>query len=182
MKKLFYLCLLLSLAMKVSAGQNQNDPAPPSQNPRHPHMGMGGFPGMPGIPGLGRDWWRDSQIAQQINLSEPQKQQLSQIFSSHRGTLMQLRGNVETEEGKLRALLEEDVPQQDLIRGELGRLQADRNALETEFTMMSLAFRGVLTPDQWKQLRALAQQRISDFRARRSEHGLGANGQPPPQE
>jgi Spy/CpxP family protein refolding chaperone len=182
MKKLFFLSLLLSFAVSLAAAQNQNDPSTAPQGQPHPHMGMGGFPGMPGIPGLGRDWWRNSEIAQQINLDESQKQQLSEIFSSHRGNLVQLRESVETDESKLRALLEQDAPQQAVILGQLGKLQADRNALETEFTVMSLAFRGVLHPDQWKQLRALARQRMMDFKMRRSEHGPSANGPLPPQQ
>jgi Spy/CpxP family protein refolding chaperone len=159
MKKLFFLSLLLSFAVSLAAAQNQNDPSTAPQGQPHPHMGMGGFPGMPGIPGLGRDWWRNSEIAQQINLE-----------------------SVETDESKLRALLEQDAPQQAVILGQLGKLQADRNALETEFTVMSLAFRGVLHPDQWKQLRALARQRMMDFKMRRSEHGPSANGPLPPQQ
>src|ERR1700746_985904 len=101
MKKLFFLSLLLSFAVSLAAAQNQNDPSTAPQGQPHPHMGMGGFPGMPGIPGLGRDWWRNSEIAQQINLNDQQKQQLKQIFSSHRSNLVELRTNVETEEKKL---------------------------------------------------------------------------------
>jgi Spy/CpxP family protein refolding chaperone len=143
-------------------------------------MGMGGFPGMPGIPGLA-NWWRNSEIAQQINLSEPQKQELSKIFSAHRGNLIQLRSNVETEESNLRNLLEQELPQQEPILAELGKLQMARNALENDFTVMTLEFRGVLNPDQWKQLRNLARQRMMNFRTHRPGRGPGADSSPPPQ-
>ena len=137
---------------------------------------------MPGMLGFGKDWWRDSQIAQQINLSEPQKQQLSTIFSSHRANLIQLRGNVENDEGKLRDLLEQDQPQQDQVLAQVSQLQTDRNALEKEFTVMTLAFRGVLSPDQWKQLRSLSQQKMMNFREHHQGRGHEENGPPPPQE
>jgi Spy/CpxP family protein refolding chaperone len=186
MKKLLYLFLSLFLAVTLAAAQNQNETStPPPQGPQggpppHRHMDGGGFPGMPGMLGFGKDWWRDSQIAQQINLTEPQKQQLSTIFASHRSTLITLRGAIENDEGKLRDILEQDQPQQAQVLTQLGQLQSDRNALEQEFTVMTLAFRGVLSPDQWKQLRSLSQQRMMNFRGHHQGRGPGENGPPPP--
>ena len=188
MKKLLYLFLSLFFAVSMAAAQNQNETTtPPSPGPQagppphHPHMGGGGFPGMPGMLGFGRDWWRDSQVAQQINLSDQQKQQLSTIFAGHRGNLIQLRGNIENDEGKLRDLLEQDQPQQDQVLAQMTQLQTDRNALEKEFTVMTLSFRGVLSPDQWKQLRSLSQQKMMNFRSHH-QGGPGHDGPPPPQE
>ena len=182
MKKLSYVLLaVLSVAGLGLAQNQQNETSPPPQRPPHPRMGMSGFPGMSGIPGLGKDWWRNSEIAQQINLSDTQKQSLSEIFSAHRGTLIQLRGNVETEEGKLRALLDQDQPQQEQVMTEVAQLQRQRNALENEFVVMSLAFRGVLNSDQWKQLRSLAGQRMMNFKMRHAERGAGTNSPPQPQ-
>ena len=134
---------------------------------------------MLGVPGLGKDWWRNSEIAQQINLNDQQKQQLGQIFSNHRDNLVQLRQNVDGEEGKLAGLLDQEQPQQDQVLAEVAELQAARNALEKEFTVMSLSFRGVLTPEQWKQLRLLAKQKMLTFKMRRSENGPRGNGPPP---
>lgn len=177
MKKLSYCFLLLALTATLSVAQNESNS--PNQGP-HPHSKMG-MDGIMGIPGLG-NWWRNSNVAQQINLSDQQKQQLGQIFSSHRANLVQLRGNVDAEESKLAGLLDQDQPQQDQVLAEVTQLQAARNALEKEFTVMSLAFRGVLSPDQWKQLRSLSHQRMMNFRNRRSQNGSGGEGTPPPQQ
>jgi Spy/CpxP family protein refolding chaperone len=180
MRKPSYFALLLLLAATMVAAQNQNESAAPNQEqPAHPHprMGMNGFMGMPPL----GDWWRNSGIAQQINLSDQQKQQLGQIFSSHRENLVQLRGNVETEENKLGALLDQDQPQQDQVLAEVTQLQAARNALEKEFTVMSLAFRGVLSPDQWKQLRYLSRQKMMNFRMHKSQNSSEGSNPPPPQ-
>lgn len=189
MRKLLYLCLTLFLTVTLTAAQNQNEtstpppPGPQGGPPHHPHMGPpGGFPGMPGMLGFGKDWWRNSEIAQQINLSDQQKQQLSSTFASHRGNLMTLRGTIETDEGKLRDLLEQDQPQQAQVLAQLSQLQSDRNAMEQEFTVMTLAFRGILTPDQWKQLRSLSQQKMMNFREHHQGRSPGQNGPPPPQE
>lgn len=181
MKRWSYFFLIVLLAAGLTSAQNPSETAPPPQGRSHPRMGMSGFPGMPGIPGLGKDWWRNSEIAQQINLSDTQKQNLGQIFSAHRGTLIQLRGNVETEEGKLRSLLDQDQPQQDQVMAEVAQLQKQRNALENEFVAMSLAFRGVLNSDQWKQLRSLASQRMMNFKIRHAQNSTQGNSPPQPQ-
>jgi Spy/CpxP family protein refolding chaperone len=178
MRKPSYFAFLLLLASTMVAAQSQNESAAPNQEPSHPHprMGMNGFMGMPAL----GNWWRNSGIAQQINLSDQQKQQLGQIFAGHRENLVQLRGNVETEEDKLGALLDQDQPQQDQVLAEVTQLQTARNALEKEFTVMSLAFRGVLTPDQWKQLRYLSRQKMMNFRMRKStDSSAGSNPAPP---
>lgn len=183
MNKLSYLSALLLLTSALTLAQTPTDSGSPNQDDRGPHArrGMGGMPGMAGIPELGRDWWRNSEIAQQINLNDQQRQQLTQIFSSHRPNLVQLRTNVETEEKKLAGLLDQDQPQQEQVLAEVSQLQLARNALEKEFTVMALAFRGVLTPDQWKQLRSLARDRALNFRMHHSENGPRGNGPPPSQ-
>ena len=180
MKRPSYLSVLLLLMTTLAIAQTPSDSGSPSQNDRgpHPRRGMGGLPGMAGIPELGRDWWRNSEIAQQINLNDQQKQQLKQIFSSHRPNLVELRTNVEAEEKKLAGLLDQDQPQQEQVLAEVSQLQSARNALEKEFTVMALAFRGVLTPDQWKQLRSLARDRALNFRMHHSDNG-SRNGPPP---
>ena len=147
-----------------------NGPGPGGPPPRHHMMDMGPGGPMMGIPG---DWWRNSEIAQELNLTDQQKQQLSQIFSGHRANLITLRGNVENEQGKLRDLLDQDQPQQDQVLAEVAQLQAARNALEKEFTVMSLGFRGVLTPDQWKTLRASAKEYMHSH-----HHPGGPGGEP----
>lgn len=166
---------IIILATAFAAAQTTTPPSGPGAGgpgPRHHMMDMGPGGPMMGIPG---DWWRNSQIAQQLNLTDPQKQQLSQIFASHRSNLIALRGNVENEQGKLRDLLDQDQPQQDQVLAEVAQLQAARNALEKEFTVMSLGFRGVLTPDQWKTLRASAKEHMHF-----GHHPGGPGGEPAP--
>ena len=128
MKKLscFLAFLLLMAGLAIAHGDN---PPPDKVIPEHKmRMAQEGMGGMPGMPGLGHDWWRNSEIAQAINLSDTQKQQLNQIFASHRASLIQARGNVEIEEGKLSDLLDQDQPQQDQVLAEVTQLQNARNA------------------------------------------------------
>lgn len=167
---------IVILATAFAAAQTTTPPSGPGSGgpgPRHHMMDMG--PGMGPMMGIPGDWWRNSEIAQQLNLTDPQKQQLSQIFSSHRANLITLRGNVENEQGKLRDLLDQDQPQQDQVLAEVAQLQTARNALEKEFTVMALSFRGVLTPDQWKTLRSTAKEHMHF-----GHHPGGPGGEPAP--
>jgi Spy/CpxP family protein refolding chaperone len=173
MKMSYLLILLLAGAGVVSA---QNDSQPSTEKPGVKMMAdkMHGMPGM----GFGHDWWRNSELAQKIGLNQQQTQQLNQIFSSHRANLVQMRANVEIEEGKLNDLLEQDQPQQDQVLAEMTQLQNARNTLEKEFTVMTLAFRGVLSPDQWKQLHSISREKMF-FRMHKPGPGGPGDGPPP---
>jgi len=170
MRTLSCLFVLLVLATSISAAQTDNQPKPDTSNPK-PRMRF--RPGMPGMPGFGHDWWRNSELAQQIGLNDQQKEQLSQVFSSHRSNLVQLRASVAGEEEKLHDLLNQDRPQQDQVMAEMTQLQSARNALENEFTMMTLAFRNVLTPDQWKQLQSISHAKMRTHFYKRAPEGSG---------
>jgi Spy/CpxP family protein refolding chaperone len=127
--------------------------------------------------GMERDWWRNSEVAQAINLTDQQTQELNQIFSAHKPTLIQLKGNVESEETKFHDLLDQAQPQQDQVLAELTQLQAAHNALEKEFTVMSLAFRSVLSPDQWSKLQTFRRDKMMRF-GHRAEPGAPGNSEP----
>ncbi|HWY67305.1 MAG TPA: periplasmic heavy metal sensor [Terriglobales bacterium] len=175
MKTLSYCLSLLLLTIGIAAAQSDNTP-PPDKGPHGRGMRM---PGMVGMPGLGHDWWRNSEIAQAINLSDTQKEKLNQIFGNHRPNLIKAKGNVEIEEGKLSDLLEQDKPDQNAVLQQLQALQTARNAMENEFTLMSLHFRNELTPDQWKKLQSVTRERMGKMF--RMHHGDGPGAPPPPQ-
>lgn len=180
MKTLYYFLTFLLLTTGLAAAQSDNTP-PPDKGPHEPGMRMRG---MGGMPGLGHDWWRNSEIAQAINLSDTQKEKLNQIFGSHRPNLVTAKGNVEIEEGKLSDLLEQDRPDQTAVLQQLKALQTARNSMESEFTVMSLAFRNELTPDQWKKLQSVTRERMGKmFRMRHGGRpgGPGNEAPPPPQ-
>lgn len=178
MKTLSYCLSLLLLTIGIAAAQNDNTP-PPDKGPHGHGMRMSGMGGMPGMPGLGHDWWRNSEIAQSINLSDTQKEKLNQIFGNHRPNLIKAKGNVEIEEGKLSDLLQQDKPDQNAVLQQLQALQTARNSMENEFTVMSLAFRNELTPDQWKKLQSVTRERMGQMF--RMHHGDGPGAPPPPQ-
>jgi len=166
MNRLLYFSFATFLLIASAAATDQS--APPSaassgEPPRHMHM--------PALGPVGGDWWKNSEIAQQINLTDAQKQQIQQIFSDHRSNLVSLRGNFESEEGKLRNLVNQDPPQDDQVLAQVDQVTVARGKLDREFAAITLAFRKVLSGDQWKQLQNITMQRFLLFRRHRDKWG-----------
>lgn len=176
MNRLLYLtfAVLFLIASAAAGDQAVSSAAPASPDSGH-HMHM------PALGPVGGDWWKNSEIAQQINLSDAQKQQLQQIFSDHKSNLVNLRGNFEAEEGKLRNLVNQDPPQDEQVLAQVDQVTAARGKLDREFAAITLAFRKVLSGDQWKQLQNITMQRFLAFRHGRHGDKSGnspANGNP----
>jgi Spy/CpxP family protein refolding chaperone len=177
MNRLLYFTFATFLLIASAAATDQSGPppaAPNSEAPHHMHM--------PALGPVGGDWWKNSEIAQKINLTDAQKQQLQQIFSDHRSNLVALRGNFENEEGKLRNLVNQDPPPDDQVLAQVDQVTAARGKLDREFAAITLAFRKVLSGDQWKQLQNITMQRFLLFR--HSHHdkpeASGTNGSSAP--
>jgi Spy/CpxP family protein refolding chaperone len=100
-------------------------------------------------------WWKNSEIASKLQLSDQQVQQLENTFYQHRLKLVDLRANIEKQDLVMQQLLDAPTPNDAAIMAQVDQRSAARNQLDREFTQMTLDFRKILTPDQWKQLRAL---------------------------
>jgi len=163
MKRLLYFtfAVFLLIASAAAMGQSQSSTQSNGDTPRHMHM--------PALGPVGGDWWKNSEIAQKINLTDAQKQQLQQIFSDHRSNLVSLRGNFENEEGKLRNLVNQDPPPDEQVLAQVDQVTAARGKLDREFAAITLAFRKVLSGDQWKVLQNITMQRFLFRRSHRDK-------------
>ena len=104
-------------------------------------------------------WWKNSDVAQKLQLTDAQITQLDQIFYSHRLKLIDYGAAMEKEDLKLQNLLDADVPNEGQVSSQVDQVLAARGKLEREFTMMNLDLRKVLSPDQWKQLKSIRGER-----------------------
>ena len=129
------------------------------------------MPGRPGPPPF--DWWRNSDVAQKLNLTDQQKAQLEQSFNQQKDQLKDLRDALQKEEAKLQELMNADSIQDAQIVAQIDATQAARAKLQRNFAMMALQFRKILTADQWKQLR---EQEAEMFHRRGPR---GPDGPPP---
>jgi Spy/CpxP family protein refolding chaperone len=100
-------------------------------------------------------WWRNSDIAKKLQLSDGQIGQLDQTFYDHKLKLIDYGAEMEKQDLKLQALLDADVPNQGQVEAQVDQVLAARGKLEREFTLMNLDLRKVLSLDQWRQLKAV---------------------------
>ncbi len=166
-----------------------------AQGPDGPGPGRPG-PGGPGFGGpapmehmfhdrhFGR-WWNDPHLAQQIGLTDQQKQQMDQIFLQNRLKLVDLHGNLEKQELLLRPMIEADNPDEAKILSQIDAVAQARADLEKANARMLFDLRKTLTPDQWQKLKAMRMEHHERMRRDRDDrrHGhrhMGSNGGPPP--
>ena len=135
-----------------------------------------GAPGMQGGPGFGEHhrnfgqppdggmrpllppgrWWKNAEVAKTIGLNDAQVQKIEQIFVDSRMKLVDVHATLQKEEIKLEPLLEADNPDESAVLAAIDRITAARATLEKANAQMAFAIRRVLTPEQWKKLRALS--------------------------
>ncbi len=148
-----------------------------AQDRREMHIRVKGGPEtmapLPPLRGPGGTWWKDSELATKLKLTEQQKQQLEQTFLDYRLKLVDLHANVERDELKLQPLMDADQLNEAQISTALDQLIADRGKLEKANAMMNVSMRKVLSTEQWKQLQSLRTER---FRVRFAPKGHGERG------
>jgi hypothetical protein len=148
--------------LTVSALAQQTIPPPP---PLPPQLGTGiAVSAGPGnrkiiIRHEMGEWWKNSDTAKKMQLSDGQIAQLDQIFADHRTKLTNYGTEMGKQDLKLQNLLDADVPNEGLIGTQVDHVLAARGRLEREFTMMSLDLRKVLSIEQWRQLKTIRQER-----------------------
>jgi Spy/CpxP family protein refolding chaperone len=158
---------------------------PPSGGPG-PH-GMGPSPGRGH--GMMGEWWKNSELAQKLQLTDQQKQQLDKVFYDHRMKLIDFQADLEKQDLKLQTLLDEDTPNESQVSTQVDQELAAKSKLEREFTMMNLDLRKVLTVDQWRKLKDMHGHGPEGFDRGRNDrdrdrsrdpHGMRGGHMPPP--
>lgn len=151
---------LIVLAMTTAA--LAQSPAPPPGNPgaRHeggprPRIGMAisrEGPGMAGIPG--GTWWRNTELAQKIGLTDDQTKQMEQIYQQSRLELIDKVAAVQKQEAQLDPLIQSDNPNESLVLAQIDKVAQARAELEKSHARMLLGIRRLLSADQWNKLKA----------------------------
>jgi len=169
--KSFTLSLFVLLA--TTAMFAQGAPKQPPVSKWHSGKIEQRMPGRPGPPPF--DWWRNSDVAQKLNLTDQQKTQLEQTFNQQKDQLKDLRDALQKEEAKLQDLMNADNVQDAQVVAQIDATQMARAKLQRSFAMMALQFRKILNAEQWKQLR---EQEREMFHHR--ERGTGGPDGPQP--
>jgi Spy/CpxP family protein refolding chaperone len=105
------------------------------------------------------EWWKDSNIAKKLQLTDGQVTQLDQTFYDHKMKLVDYGAAMEKEDLNLQRLLDADVPNEGLVETQVDQVLTARGKLEREYTMMNLDLRKVLSIEQWRQLKSIREER-----------------------
>ena len=100
-------------------------------------------------------WWKNAEVVKQVGLSDVQVQKIENIFLDSRLKLVDAHAALQKEELQLEPLLEADAPDEAAVLAAIDRITAARAVVEKSNAQMAFAIRRVLTPEQWKKLRAL---------------------------
>jgi Spy/CpxP family protein refolding chaperone len=104
-------------------------------------------------------WWKDSNVAKKLQLTDGQIAQLDQTFYDHKMKLVDYSAEMEKEDLKLQNLLDADVPNEGQVGTQVDQVLTARGKLEREYTMMNLDLRKVLSVEQWRQLKSIREER-----------------------
>lgn len=105
-------------------------------------------------PNEGR-WWKNSEMAKQVGVSDAQVQQMEKIFQDSRIPLIDAKAELERQEARLEPLMESDNPDEKQIASQIDKVASARAGLEKTHALMLVSIRRVLTLDQWKKLQAI---------------------------
>jgi Spy/CpxP family protein refolding chaperone len=128
-------------------------------------------------------WW-NSPMVRDLNLSSDQQQQIRSTLREYRDRVIDLRGAVDKAEGELEDAFNEERLDQRRANDAIDRLATARADMTRVISQMSLRLRGVLTPEQWRELQKRRQDRGPGPGMRRGP-GRGQRppeGNPPPGE
>ncbi len=135
----------------------------------------GGSPPPPPRPpvgmGPGGVWWRNSEIAKRLALTDGQVAQIDKVVLEHRLKLVDLRATLDKEELKLQPLLDAERLDEAKVSAQLDQIIAARGKLDKANSLMLLAMRRALSQEQWRTLQGIQQER---------ERGRGRPGEESP--
>lgn len=106
------------------------------------------------MPNEGR-WWKNSEMAKQVGVSDAQVQQMEKIFQDNRIPLIDAKAELERQEARLEPLMEADSPDEKQIASQIDKVASARAGLEKTHALMLVSIRRVLTLEQWKKLQAI---------------------------
>ena len=93
-------------------------------------------------------WWKDSQIAGELNLTRDQANRIENIFSSYKKKIVQYRKQLNISEVKLKKELRNPEAKREDVLILIDRIEATKAAYTRTKVEMFLKIKDVLTPEQ----------------------------------
>ena len=93
-------------------------------------------------------WWKDPQIAGELNLTRDQANKIDNIFSSYKKKIVQYRRQLNVNEVKLKKELRNREAKREDVLQLIDRIEAAKAAYTRTKVEMFLKIKDVLTPEQ----------------------------------
>jgi Spy/CpxP family protein refolding chaperone len=100
-------------------------------------------------------WWKDSEIVNELHLTDAQKKEIEQSFYQYRLQLIDATAAVQKLDTRLDALMNGEYLEEAEIHQVLDQLVVARGQLSRMYAGMLISIRKVLLPEQWKKLQGL---------------------------
>ncbi len=100
-------------------------------------------------------WWRIPYFADQLNITEEQKEQLDTLFDRNRNRLAELKKQMEQERRDLTKMIEEEHLNEAATITQMKKLENTRTLLAATHFSYSLELRKLLGYDRFQQLKTL---------------------------
>jgi len=104
-------------------------------------------------------WWNNLRMVDRLKLTDDQRKAMDGILQDHKVTLVDLHANLEKAELAMEPLMKADQPNEGAILAQIDKVAQARAELEKANARFLLALRSKLTPDQWKQMQTLHEER-----------------------
>jgi Spy/CpxP family protein refolding chaperone len=124
----------------------------------------------------GGQFWNNPNTVKQLNLTDDQRKSMDGILQEHKMTLVDLQASLKKAELGMEPLMKADQPNQGAILAQIDKVAQARAELEKANARFLLGLRGKLTPDQWKQLQTMRQNRMEHGAMRENERGAWGQG------
>jgi Spy/CpxP family protein refolding chaperone len=97
-------------------------------------------------------WWRLPEVAAQLQITENEIRHLDEAFENARSRMIELKGQVEIEQAKLRALMERDNLNEAAIQEQHRHQETARKQLADARFEFLLEVRRIIGPQRFAQL------------------------------
>jgi Spy/CpxP family protein refolding chaperone len=100
-------------------------------------------------------WWKDRDIARQLNLTANDVNQLDTLFVKSRRSMIDLKNRVEKEQFEYQNLMESKTLDETAINRQLQRLEQARAELNEERSRFIVGVRKILGRDRFQRLQQI---------------------------
>ena len=105
-------------------------------------------------------WWKDPDIAKELQLTPGEVKQLDKLFVKSRRQMIELKNRVEKEQFEYQNLMESKTLDEAAVNRQLQKLEQARSELNEERSRFVVAVRKILGSDRFQRL----QQIYSEYR------------------